>query len=123
MRNQQPKRITHKPATILHDALYAYLGTTMLEDSTHFVPTSIMPSWQPFTAMPPIAINKVANGVVHPTTKESITKYQKLVNETLLRDIWMTAMCKELGRLAQGYGEVKGTDTIHFMSLNEIEFF
>ena len=30
------------------------------------------------------------------------------------------AMCKELGRLAQGYGEVGCTDTIHFMSLDKI---
>ena len=85
----------------------------MLEDTTHFVLSSIMPSWQPITAMPSIEIEEIANNVVHPTTTETITKYQKLVDEPLLRDIWIKAMCKELGRLAQGYGEVKGTDTIH----------
>ena len=57
----------------------------------------------------PIGLEEVANGVVHPVTKETITKYKKLINEPLLRDDWMKGMCKELGRLAQGYGE-KGTD-------------
>ena len=46
-----------------------------------------------------------------------------MIGEPLLRDVWMKAMCKELGRLAQGYGEVKGTDTIHFMLLDEIAKF
>ena len=32
----------------------------------------------------------------------------------------MKAMCVELGHLAQGYGDTKGTDTINFMSLDEI---
>ena len=32
----------------------------------------------------------------------------------------MKVMCVELGRLAQGYGNTKGTDTIHYMALNEI---
>ena len=30
-------------------------------------------------------------------------------------------MCKELGRLAQGYGDTKGTNTIRFMNLEEIK--
>ena len=63
----------------------------------------------------------VANGVVHPVTKENITKYKNLINDTLLRDTWLEGMCKELGRLAQGYGDVKGTDTLRFMSLDEIK--
>ena len=63
----------------------------------------------------------VANGVVHPVTKETITKYKKLINDPLLRDTWLEAMCRELGRLAQGYGDVKGTDTVRFMSLDEIK--
>ena len=65
-------------------------------------------------------VEEVVNGVVHPTTKETITKYQKLIDEPLLRDVWMRALCKELGRLAQGYKDTKGTDTIKFMSLDEI---
>ena len=65
-------------------------------------------------------IDEVANGVVHPTTKETITKYQKLIDEPLLHDVWMRAMYKELGRLAQWYKDTPGTNTIKFMSLDEI---
>jgi len=63
----------------------------------------------------------VANGVVHPVTKETITKYEKLANDPILKDIWTKAMCKELGRLAQGYGDKEGTNTIYFMSIDEIK--
>lgn len=34
--------------------------------------------------------------------------------------IWLKAMAKELGCLAQGYGNVKGTNTVQFMSHEEI---
>jgi hypothetical protein len=108
------------PAAMAHDAVYAFLGSTMLDDSTHFVHNTMMPTWQPYTQMPTMAVEEVANGVVHPTTKETITKYQKLINGPLLRDVWMRAMCKELGRLAKGYKDTKGTDTIKFMSLDKI---
>ena len=63
----------------------------------------------------------VANGVVHPVSKETITKYKKLIADPILRDTWLEAMCKELGRLAQGYGDTKGTNTIRFMNLSEIK--
>ena len=37
-----------------------------------------------------------------------------------MREIWMAAMAKELGRLAQGWKDTKGTNTIEFMSHEEI---
>ena len=51
-----------------------------------------------------IGLEMVANGVVHRVTKEMITKYKKLINGPLLQDDWMKGICKEVGRLAQGYG-------------------
>ena len=47
-------------------------------------------------------LEHMCNGVVHPITKETITKYYTLLEDPLLRDIWLEAMAKELGRLAQG---------------------
>ena len=38
----------------------------------------------------------------------------------MLRDDWIEVMCKELGRLAQGYNETAGTDTIRFLTHEEI---
>ena len=75
----------------------------------------------------PSGLKEVASGVVHPITKETITKYKKLINDPLLQDDWMKGMCKELGRLAQGCGEkgtdeyVKGTNTVLFMDLDKIK--
>ena len=51
---------------------------------------------------PQIDIEEYANGVVHPVTKETITKYKTLIKDPLLKDKWTKAMCVELGRLAQG---------------------
>ena len=72
-------------------------------------------------------MEEVANGVVHPVTKETITKYKTLINDPLLREDWMRGMCKELGRLSQGYGKksdehyTKGTNTLFSINLEEIK--
>ena len=55
----------------------------------------------------PMALEEVANGVVHPVTKETITKYK--------------AMCKELGRLCQDFGETEGTGAMRFLDLEGIK--
>jgi hypothetical protein len=62
----------------------------------------------------------VANGVVHPVTKETITKYKTIIDDPLLWDVWSNAMCNELGQLIQGFGETKGTNTMRFMELRNI---
>ena len=67
-----------------------------------------------------LGLEHVANGVVHPVTQETITNYKKLIKDPITREIWLKAMAKELGRLAQGWKTTKGTITIEFMSLNEI---
>ena len=43
-----------------------------------------------------------------------------MIDEPLLQDVWTGAIYVELGYLAQGYANTKGTDTINFMSLDEI---
>jgi len=59
----------------------------MIDDSTHFVPNTMMPTWQPNANMPMMAVEEVTNDVVHPTTNETIIKYQKLIAEPLLCDV------------------------------------
>jgi hypothetical protein len=54
----------------------------------------------------------MANGVVHPITQETITKYEKLANNPVVKETRTKAMCKELGRLVHGFGTTKGTDTV-----------
>jgi hypothetical protein len=49
-----------------------------------------------------IDIEHFCNGVQHPVTGETITKYQKLINIPQMREVWTTAFGKEFGNLAQG---------------------
>jgi hypothetical protein len=59
--------------------------------------------------------------VVNPETGETITKYEQLLKLPALQKIWSAAMCKELGRLANGWENEEGTETIEFMSIDEIK--
>ena len=43
-----------------------------------------------------------------------------MIGELLSRNLWVKAMCVELGHLAQGYRNTKGTDTINFMRSDKI---
>ena len=105
-------------AAISQDAVYAVLGNAFLANVPHTTPTKLQDSKFMFSS--PMDIEEQCNGVVHPIKNETITKYKKMIDEPLLCNDWMKAMCIELGRLAQGYGNTKGTDTIHFMALDEI---
>ena len=58
--------------------------------------------------------------MVHPIKNKTITKYHKLIDEPLLREVLMKEMCVELGRLAQGYKDTKVTEKVKFMTWNEI---
>ena len=64
---------------------------------------------------------QVANGVVRPVSKETLTKYKQVIEDPLLRETWLKAMCRELGRLAQGYDDVEGINTIIFLDLDEMK--
>eukprot|EP00804_Cyclotella_cryptica_P000096 CCRYP_013745-RA/>CCRYP_013745-RA protein AED:0.43 eAED:0.43 QI:0/0/0/1/0/0/2/0/147 len=66
-------------------------------------------------------LEHMCNGVVHPVTQETITQYEKLANDPILQAVRTNPMCKELGRLAQGWDGSKGTDTIFFMTQDEIK--
>eukprot|EP00804_Cyclotella_cryptica_P023154 CCRYP_000368-RA/>CCRYP_000368-RA protein AED:0.46 eAED:0.46 QI:0/-1/0/1/-1/1/1/0/117 len=68
-----------------------------------------------------ILLDQMANGAVHPITQETITKYENLAQDPIMKDTWTKAMCKELGRLVQGFGKTKGTNTVFFMTIDEIK--
>ena len=57
-------------------------------------------------------LQEFCGGVTHPDTGKSITSYQKLLKIPSLRNIWTKAMCKELVKISQGYGNTKGTNTV-----------
>jgi len=39
------------------------------------------------TIQPAIDVEEICNGVAHPITKETITKYEKLINDPVLADV------------------------------------
>eukprot|EP00804_Cyclotella_cryptica_P020908 CCRYP_009248-RA/>CCRYP_009248-RA protein AED:0.33 eAED:0.26 QI:0/0/0/1/1/1/2/0/567 len=55
------------------------------------------------------------------TFDTQLDHYEKLANDPALQDVWTQAMCKELGRLAQGWNGNNRTDTIFFMTHDEIK--
>jgi len=67
-----------------------------------------------------IDLQEFCGGVTHPYTGETITSYKKLLQIPSLHDTWTKAMCKELGNISQGFGNEKGTNTVHFMTHQEI---
>ena len=75
----------------------------------------------PLPTTPQIDIEEYANGLVHPVTKEPSTKYKTLIKDQILKDKWTKAMCVELDRLAQGFEDRPGTNTIKFMTHEEIK--
>ena len=61
--------------------------------------------------------------VVHPVTGETISKYRKLMRDSVLGEIWSTAFGKEFGNLAQGDKKMgmKGTNTVFVMNHDKID--
>ena len=47
-------------------------------------------------------------------------EYRDLVKKDNCRETWIKSLVKELGRLAQGIRDIKGTDTILFIVKSEI---
>ena len=88
-------------------ALYSYLGKGMLNGIKTFAPEALEQIWQPMV-LPAAAIEEFSGGFVYPMTKEMKTKYDKLIVEPLLHEVWIKAMSVELRQLAQGNGNAKG---------------
>jgi hypothetical protein len=68
-------------------------------------------------------IEHFASPVIHPVTGATITRYQKLVKDPLLREMWTKAFGKEFGNLAQGdkHTNTQGTNSIFILSHNEVK--
>ena len=117
----QPRRSMRfmSPNIISQHALHYVIGRALETNTLESVPTKLMND--KFVFSPEIDLEQFCGGVVHPTTQETITKYEKLIASPELRAVWIKAMSKELHRLAQGFDDIEGTNTIHFMSLDEIK--
>jgi hypothetical protein len=109
--------ISPRTAGIAVAALQQFMGNAFIEEMRQTVEVYDTP----------FSPEEVANGVVHPVTKETITKYKQLIADPITREVWEKAMCKELGRLTQGYGEIgstyhtEGTNTMRFLDREGIK--
>ena len=63
----------------------------------------------------------MCNAVVHPVTKETITKYKTLANDQVTSKVWKKLFCHDLGRLLQSYTTTKETHTVRFVSPDMIK--
>ena len=116
----QPANFISLPATgIPQGALHSFMGNLHLQELQRNTVTNVNP----------IKTEDVANSVMDPVNKETITKYKTLIYASLFWNNWTKGVCKELGKLSQGYEEKgtdeygKGTHIVLFMDLNKIKQF
>jgi hypothetical protein len=107
------------PTSIAIHALYHVTNLPFNNLPSYTIPTKLNNSSNRFQHN--ITIEEVCNGIVHPITKESITKITKLMDDPALKDLWVPTMSKELHDLAQGKeGVTVGTNTIFYLTHAEI---
>ncbi len=84
------------PANISRQAFNAVVGDALFSDASGiYTPRSLQDI--ALTFLPPGDLEEMANGVVHPKTNETMTKYAKIIAMPELREVWLEAICKELG--------------------------
>jgi hypothetical protein len=104
-------------ASISRQALYHVINLAFNASHAHTISQALSKS--PNHVLNRIDIKEGCNGVVHPMTKEIITKYTKL-NNPVLEPLLVPAMSKELHRLVQGKeGITAATNTIFFSPMTK----
>jgi hypothetical protein len=102
------------------DALYHVVGRHIETYSSAYVPDEFKENIGHINVQVPL--EEIAGaGVVNPETGETLTKSEQLLKVPALKATWSAAMCKELGHLATGWEGEQGTETIEFMSIDEIK--
>ena len=107
---QQNRPSTHRYPTRSRNG--AHIINNIITESGNSVPsaTHARTSIQHFVAS------------VMDATTGNLLSYPQLIKDERTRTRWTLAMCKELGRLAQGYRQhTEGTDTLTFMSISDIQ--
>ena len=60
-----------------------------------------------------------AGAIIDKETGKAL-EYRDLIKRPELRETWEKSLSNEIGRLAQGVRDIKGTDTIHFIRKSQI---
>ena len=93
------------PLFMSQSAIYEFLGTALETNHQIKMPTKIA---------------KTRRNPIHSFTGETITKYKKLMEDQITTKVWTKSMSNESGRLSQGFGNEKGTNTINWMTHEQI---
>ena len=83
--NQKVHFAHTRPASISQAALTSFIGNSFMKELEDIGELA-----------KELGLEHVANEVVHPVTKETITNYKTLIKDPIMREIWMEAMAKEL---------------------------
>ena len=89
--------ISQEAVAFISEKVYSEDPTTQIPES--FISSS--PSVSPNNNYE-VDIEHFCAPVIHPITGETITKYQKLIKDPHIKDIWSLTFGKEFGNLAQG---------------------
>ena len=98
------------------DAISEMLAHTMGAPK-HWVPEKFMEERSKPDYVDP---QEYCAGVTHTETGERITNYRKLMQIPALKHVWEEAMCKELGKISNGWKDTEGTQTVRFLIHEEI---
>jgi hypothetical protein len=68
-------------------------------------------------------VKHFASPMVHPVTDETISSFNKLMNDPVTSEVWQTAFGKDFGGMAQGDNKTgqKGTNGMFVMTHDEIK--
>ena len=83
--NPIPKFRQNRPAAISQEALYHIVGVGYTNAPEITIPDKLKSSR--LTIESAINIEESCNGMVHPITRETITKYQKLAKDPILQKV------------------------------------
>ena len=83
----------------------------VMEGPKHWVPRNFMEERSKPDCIDP---QEFCAGVTHPETGETITSYKKSMQIPALKHVWEEAMCKELGKISNGWNDTEGTQTVRF---------
>ena len=75
------------PTSISQGALHSVPGNAFISDLPETVPINLE-NLQIVVDLP----EELANGLVHPVTQETLTKYKKIIKVPELRETWLKAM-------------------------------
>ena len=111
-----PNIIALQAENLLTQQVYSETEPTWLPNS--FISSSPIDQQTAYN----IDIEHFCNGVQHPVSGATITKYKQLIHIPQMREVWTTAFGKEFGNLAQGDDKTgeKGTNSIFVMSHEDI---